>query len=85
MRYPAPAIAPDGSTERDALIAVQKRTGGLTHAALGPLPSYAKASLPDAATYVDCLIIVTDETGGRVPAFSDGSDWRRVTDRAVVS
>lgn len=31
------------------------------------------------------LIQVPDETGGEVPAFSDGTNWRRVTDRAVVS
>lgn len=31
------------------------------------------------------LIYVTDETGGAVPAFSDGTNFRRVTDRAVVS
>ncbi len=31
------------------------------------------------------LVFVPDEDGGAVPAFSDGSDWRRVTDRAVVS
>jgi len=27
----------------------------------------------------------TDETGGAVPVFSDGTDWRRVTDRAIAS
>lgn len=31
------------------------------------------------------MVFVTDETGGAVPAFSDGTNWRRVTDRAVVS
>ena len=30
-------------------------------------------------------IMVTDETGGPVPAFNDGTNWRRSTDRAVVS
>lgn len=30
-------------------------------------------------------IFVSDETGGAVPAFSDGTDWRRCTDRAIVS
>jgi hypothetical protein len=28
---------------------------------------------------------VTDDAGGSVLAFSDGANWRRVTDRAVVS
>jgi hypothetical protein len=27
----------------------------------------------------------TDETGGAVPVFSDGTNWRRVTDRAIIS
>jgi hypothetical protein len=31
------------------------------------------------------MIYVSDETGGSVMAFSDGSNWRRITDRAVVS
>lgn len=31
------------------------------------------------------LVMVSDETGGIVPAFSDGTNWRRVTDRAVIS
>lgn len=47
------------------------------------LPSYTVATLPSATTIG--LIFVTDETGGAVPAFSDGTNWRRVTDRAIVS
>ncbi|MBL8301619.1 MAG: hypothetical protein JNM26_02485 [Ideonella sp.] len=31
------------------------------------------------------LVAVTDEVDGTVPAFSDGTNWRRVTDRNVVS
>lgn len=46
---------------------------------------YVKAALPDVTGYVDGMIIVTDDVGGRVPAFSDGTNWRRVTDRAVIS
>lgn len=49
------------------------------------LSSYAVANAPDATLYTGGLIYVTDETGGAVPAFSDGTNWRRVTDRAVVS
>jgi hypothetical protein len=48
------------------------------------LPSYTVATVPPASP-AGMLIYVSDETGGAVPAFSDGSDWRRVTDRAVVS
>jgi hypothetical protein len=48
------------------------------------LGSYAVANLPSATT-PGRMILVTDETGGAIPAFSDGTNWRRVTDRAVVS
>ena len=47
--------------------------------------SYTVATVPAAATYPRAIIYVSNETGGAVLAFSDGSDWRRVTDRAVVS
>lgn len=47
------------------------------------LTGYTVATLP--AQGAGKLIYVTDESGGAVPAFSDGTDWRRVTDRAIVS
>lgn len=46
--------------------------------------SYTVATLPDASA-PGRMIYVSDETGGAVVAFSDGTNWRRVTDRAVVS
>jgi len=54
------------------------------------IPIYAKASLPSASAnfktdQFSSFIFVKDETGGAVPCFTDGSAWRRVTDRAVVS
>lgn len=49
------------------------------------LMTYAVADLPDATLWTAALVYVSDETGGAVPAFSDGTDWRRVTDRVVVS
>lgn len=48
------------------------------------LRSYTVGTLPSAATAAQ-QIYVSDESGGAVPAFSDGANWRRVTDRAVVS
>lgn len=47
------------------------------------LQRFAVASLPAVTT--DRMIIVNDETGGLVPAFSDGTNWRRVTDRNIVA
>jgi hypothetical protein len=37
------------------------------------------------ATTAGRLIYVSDESGGAVVAFSDGTNWRRLTDRAVVT
>lgn len=50
------------------------------------LDSYTVAGLPSAANAgVGTSTFVSNETGGAVPAFSDGTAWRRVTDRAVVA
>ena len=46
--------------------------------------SFVVASLPSAAQPGQ-MIYVSDETSGSVMAFSDGSNWRRITDRAIVS
>lgn len=49
------------------------------------LTSYTVSTLPSAET-VAGLIYVTDESGGEVPAFSDSAgNWRRITDRTIVS
>lgn len=47
--------------------------------------SYTVASLPSAALGAGQIVYVSDESGGAVLTFSDGTVWRRVTDRAVVS
>ena len=49
------------------------------------MPTYTVATVPNAATNVRRWIYVSDEVGGAVPAFSDSVNWRRCTDRAVVS
>ena len=49
------------------------------------LEAYTVAGVPDATLYTAGLIYVTNETGGAVPAFSDGTNWRRVTDRTIIS
>lgn len=49
------------------------------------LTSYTVTTLPDATKWIAGQIYVSNESGGAVPAFSDGTNWRRVTDRAVVS
>lgn len=47
--------------------------------------AFAKAALPSAAGGAGQIVYVSDEAGGAVLAFSDGTTWRRVTDRAPVS
>lgn len=46
---------------------------------------YTVAGVPSASTYDNGVIIVSDETGGRTLATSDGTNWRRVSDGAIVS
>lgn len=49
------------------------------------LPSYTVANVPDASQWQGGLIYVSNESGGAVPAFSDNTNWRRVTDRTIIS
>jgi len=48
------------------------------------VPEYTVATLPSAALPV-VVVYVSNEAGGAVLAFNDGTNWRRVTDRAIVS
>jgi hypothetical protein len=49
------------------------------------LARYTVAGLPAAASHDGAMVYVTDEAGGAVPAWSDGTAWRRMSDGAVVS
>ena len=49
------------------------------------LVSYAVADVPPPANWTGAMIYVSDESGGAVTAFSDGTNWRRTTDRAIIS
>ena len=59
-------------------------TSGLIYPDQFVLPSFTTTTLPSASV-AGAMIYVTNESGGAVPAFSDGTNWRRVTDRAIVS
>lgn len=59
-------------------------TGALSPIGRIDAPSYTVGTLP-AVGSAGGIIYVSNEAGGAVQAFSDGSNWRRVTDRAVVS
>ncbi len=47
--------------------------------------SYTVAGVPAASAGAGQIVYVSNETGGAVLAFSDGTNWRRVTDRAVIA
>lgn len=59
-------------------------TGSISATANVTFPSYTVGTLPAVST-AGGMIYVSNETGGAVSAFSDGANWRRVTDRAIVS
>jgi len=46
--------------------------------------SFTVATVPATAT-IGAMIFVSDETGGATMAFGDGTNWRRVQDRAIVA
>ena len=48
------------------------------------LNTYTVATLPS-VTGREKTILVSDETGGFTMAFTDGTNWRRVQDRSIVS
>ena len=78
-----------GATD-EVVVAALAVDGVVTVVALdveGPVAvkSYTVAGAPSAATLAGQIIYVSDETGGAVLAFSDGTSWRRVTDRSVIA
>jgi hypothetical protein len=49
-------------------------------------PAFTVSTVPSASTSgAGSQIYVSNETGGAVLAFSDGTNWRRVTDRVIIS
>jgi hypothetical protein len=89
-------VSSDGAVWRDGVV-IAAATGFAGFGTASPscridsagpvrVGQYAKAALPSAATSgAGATVFVSDEAGGAVLAFSDGTAWRRVTDRAVVS
>lgn len=67
------------------LMSLNNKTGSLTLANPPIFPVFTVAGLPTAATYDGGIVIVSDEVDGRTIATSDGTNWRRVKDGAVVA
>ena len=49
------------------------------------LKGYTVSQLGSLTASAGAMVYCTDETGGSIPAFYDGTNWRRVSDRAIVS
>jgi hypothetical protein len=50
------------------------------------LKSFTVATMPGATSEgAGTMIYVSDAATGAIPAFSDGTDWRRVDTRAVIT
>ena len=76
----------EGDPGSNTVLTADKTNLNVAFAKPPKLPSHTVAGVPSAATYgAGSMIFVSDELGGAVPAYSDGTDWRRVTDGAVVS
>jgi hypothetical protein len=70
VEYDLGLIVTSGIIQPDSLILPSKTVAELANLSASP-----------AAQFVYC----SNESGGSVPAFSDGTNWRRVTDRAIVT
>jgi hypothetical protein len=70
VEYDLGLIVTSGVIQPDSLILPTKTVAELANLSANP-----------AAQFVYC----SDESGGAVPAFSDGTNWRRVTDREIVT
>jgi hypothetical protein len=49
------------------------------------IPSFTVSGVPDATLFEGYIIYVSNESGGKTIAFSDGTNWRRTSDRNVIS
>jgi hypothetical protein len=49
------------------------------------LKSYTVVQLASVSPAAGSMAYCTNESGGAVPVFYDGTNWRRVTDRAIAS
>jgi hypothetical protein len=76
-------VSGDGTSWTEALVVDTATAASHLGGVLG-LKTCLKSALPSAAT-AGALVYVSDEAGGPVVAFADGTTWRRVTDRAIVS
>ena len=89
-RRPQVPLTLDDPEEHRRLLAMRVNAAMLNDGSdnmKGPLllAEYTVATVPDATLWESGLIYVSDETGGATIAFSDGTNFRRAQDRAIVS
>lgn len=77
-------LTEEGRVLVESVIELIARTGGVTWGPV-PLPSYTVAQLGSIPARASLTAFCTNESGGAVPVFGDGVNWRRVTDRAIIS
>lgn len=76
----------DAILVRQQVERIRLTANGVTISGSMRLPSYTVAGAPSASAHgAGAMIYVSNESGGAVVAFSDGTNWLRVTDRAVIS
>jgi hypothetical protein len=79
-------IASNSALETNTKVTIDATSGLMDVAGPVKVKGFTVSGLPSAATSgAGAIAYVSNESGGAVLAFSDGTDWRRVTDRAVVS
>jgi hypothetical protein len=70
----------------DGTDAVLNSSAGKLRAAIPfGIASYTVGTVPTASLWGQSLIYVSNESGGATVAFSDGTNWKRVTDNATIS
>lgn len=84
-RFQGIPVPPNASPEIASLLAEIERWVTDRDREPRALPVYTVATVPPAEDWTGCAIGVSDETGGYTVAQSDGTDWRRVSDGAVIS
>ncbi len=93
MRKPFPVVKEQNANEAEHRRELAKAANQavtldgsrqMTSGALLP-PKYTVATAPNASDYEGGHIFVTDDVGGKTPAYSDGTNWLRYRDNAIIS
>jgi hypothetical protein len=85
-QLPRPAPAYDARDQAETRSAIERAfEQAVPLSSLNMLRECFVADMPDPVVNRRLMIWVADEAGGAQPAVSDGTNWRRFSDRAIVS